>query len=348
MAKEQKPKQKIESAFESGEQLTEAEVQAVRALLQLFPIHNHDGRNSLPVATKKVRESILSQRVISPSDLIANENISNGEVVRSSSGTNQLKFIESLQHDTDLCFTDYDDRTAIMFKIVSVDNSSGKGIEKVKFKIRNVLDTSLSNITVNFWIETDDNGQPSGTQVSGSDGSVTASWNAQEEITLTVNYTTPVEISLNTPYWFVIKAGTDSNQLKLRGGGTSYPLVYNKYACVFDDQSTTPGVYDWTVYNTNAYFELYWSSETDKKVFKNIALSDQLVNLTLGVATTNSKSGDTVRAITYGFKTDFENLSTGSAYYIDDETPGLLTTTPGVKEKKVGSAITSKILLITI
>ncbi len=74
------PEIQIESR--ESQHFTTEEVEMVRALLESYPIHNHDGRNTLEVATSKIRKAIDSYNIIIPTNAIAGENLNDGDALQ--------------------------------------------------------------------------------------------------------------------------------------------------------------------------------------------------------------------------------------------------------------------------
>jgi hypothetical protein len=336
---------KEESVFEGDGKLTTQEIDQLKLILELFPIHNHDGRNSQNVATKKVLKSLRSEEIRPNTSAIAGESIGNGDGVRIGEEDNidDIRIgIEQTEHGNSSTEffryqlgADFSQRAAQSF-------TTGTLSEKLKSIITEFIDTggADNNISGNIELRADNNGEP-GSLIATTVTRVNDFSSDQDEEFV---FSTIQDLDPETKYWWVMKSTAtliiggiatmsvrrvDNDETKYKGGEGLYS----------DDNGAT-----WTPTNGDHYFKLRYA-DTGGRIYKSVATTQALADRYLGVSNKGVNQGSTPEIISIGNKIDFSNLTPGEVYYITD-TRGALNTSAGTITKKIGLALNEKNMFI--
>lgn len=319
------------SADQNGnENLSEQEVAQLRAMIQLFPVHNHDGRNSLEVATKRVRSSITSERVLTPSDIVAGEAIANGNAVRISSASEFVILSEEAGTRINGTGLSSGESLAQSFTLANFDSTSGSGYGITGVTLYYAFPSS-ANKTVRVSIYNDSSGSPGSTE------------HAFEQLNLTDGVTDKQQRftfsgfmpTSGTTYWIVVKAVNTNSTLSIRrlSGVNNYTNKINTGSWAADSETS------------DFYFQLHFKEVSENKALKATSLSSNMDELFLGIATNDAASGASVEVAMLGTKTDFTGLTTGAKYYLTD-TAGTVGTAAGRFTVPIGKALSSETLFI--
>lgn len=334
------PKDEIKEVglFEEFDKLSVQEVQKVRSVLESFPVHNHDGRNSQKVATKKVKSSIKTEEVRPNTTAIAGEDLSNGNGVRIGiDGNTDDKRAEITQLE----------KGNNGAKVIQWDDSPPyprRGAQS--FILRGGLPEKLKSITVQFggsgtsWtaiceLTENNNGIP-GT-VLGTSAEIDPVGLATD---IEFVFATPIDIQPDTIYWWQVRANGELL------GSPDAVFLRSSVGDVYDGGTGKQKDGVWTDLGRDHYFKLNFT-DTASRIYKSNASTSELAGRTIGVSNKNVLKGQTPEIISYGNKGDFSNLTEGGAYYITD-TRGSLTTSPGTVERQIGLAMSSSNLFITL
>jgi len=310
-----------------GGSFTQQETDQLRGLLANFPIHNHDGRNSQEVATRKVKASVSSQYILSPTDMTAGEAIANGQALRIT-GDN---FVVLGHEGTRIGSTSAGLGTRLAlaqaFTISNFDTATGSGITGVGIYM------TSGNTTYKLSIVNDNSGAPGSTVYASQEKSLSSAGTfTLREFTWTAWLPTA-----GTTYWMV---------LEYVSGSSTAPIIDRVSANVYSNGRTNaldnwiddPDSNDW-------WFQMSFTEATSNKIFKANALGSGAQNLFVGISNADVAGGDTIPYITFGTKRDFSGLTQGVTYYISN-TAGTIATTPGRITMPVGRSLSDEILLI--
>ena len=310
---------------EEGTYLTENEVTAVRALLQSYPIHNHDGRNSVQVASTKVKNSINSQKIILPTDMVCGEDIDNGDAVMIGSGLNVTH-----QSARDTYYNGYVEIGGVPATAVLQSFQVSESVSMTGYVIY-----AYYNIDRPFTpkLYSDNGGKPGNLLASGS--SVNFLENVWKVAFCPCGYT----LQANTTYWIVIIEG-DAGTEKARSKVDTLKKYTNGSAIFYN--FTTREV---TGQNYDCFFGIYFTGED--KLYKAASLDTSYTANFVGIANRSNKKGETPEVIVVGVKDNFTGLTTGSKYYLTDDV-GKISTTAGYISKQVGYSASESILVINL
>jgi len=329
----------IEADSQERNNLTPDEIQALRGLLQSYPVHNHDGRNSLEVATSTVKKANDAYKIILPTSAVMGEDADDGNAVRI--GVDNVDdylrtAAEQTGNNSYWEMWEFPDQTANKYQAAqSFKIISSKITERIKYVILYFyLDLSGGQITLD--VCSDNNGVPGSILKSSS---VNTNLNYGE---LTFGFSDLV-LEPNTLYWLKVRVSSAAS-----GNSGWYCRVYynsasNSYsygqAKVSSDYGST-----WGDLNYDLYFKIKLC-DTNGRIYKALATTNTLVARYIGILDGAYTSGQTPRIIAKGVKSNYNNLSPGSIYYLTD-TPGVISTSPGTITKQVAVAIDKNNLLI--
>ena len=333
----------IEIDSQEKNNLTMDEIQALKGLLQSYPIHNHDGRNSLEVATSRVKKAMDAYKIILPTAATMGEDADDGNAVRigidnvddflrlAASQTTKNAFAEMWEFSLDKEFNTQhfnQVQAAQSFKIIS-----SKVIERVR-RITLYFDANIGNYgsgTVD--ICSDNNGVPGTVLASSSskplDGESFFSFNN-------------ITLEPNTLYWFKFRItageGGSARDFKIYYNSSSDSYTYGQSKLSTDYGET------WSNLGYDLYFKIHLC-DTSGRIYKATAGSDAGVSRYIGILDGAYTSGQTPRIITKGVKSNYSDLAPSSVYYLTN-TPGIISTAPGNITKEVAVAIDKNNLLI--
>jgi len=231
--------------------------------------------------------------------------------------------------------------TAQSFKML-VD---GK-IDKVSLMFR--LDDTLKWYRrVRVHIQTDSNGEPSGTNLVSSDWKCPTDMNYSDPDTETSFDLTSTQLSANTTYWIVMEVedqlncggtvGGESYQyLRYYGNGTEYADGKMMYKTSDTSSWTDGGV------SRDLFFKVYVQEELGQ-VYKCKATDANHLKRYIGIMNSAADWGDTIPEIKF-LGTISKGGTKGDVYYISNT--GELSTSPGSNEKMVGVQITDNLMKI--
>lgn len=333
------------SVFEEQGRLTEQEITKIRSVLDGYPLHNHDGRNSQKVATKTVQASIKSEQIRPNTSAVAGENLDNGNGAR----IGEEDSVDDLR--TEIFQTNHGSNTTEVFRFqVSADFSqraaqsftTGRLSEKFKSVVWEFNGTAgaPNNITWYTELRADNNGEPGSLIATSTARTNDVAFDVDEEFVFSIQ-----DLEPETKYWIVCKStatlivgGVEWAGCRRADNDTGYEKGTGLYS---NDNGST-----WTPLNVDHYFKIKFA-DTGGRIYKSNASTSALAKRTIGVSNKTVLKGQTPEIISYGNKTDFTNLSTGEVYYITD-TRGELTTSPGTVEKQIGLALDTNNLFITL
>ena len=329
----------IEADSQERNNLTPDEIQALRGLLQSYPVHNHDGRNSLEVATSTVKKANDAYKIILPTSAVMGEDADDGNAVRigvdnvddylrmavQQTGNNSYWEMWGYPNQTANKY-----QTAQSFKIIT-----SKISERVRYVILYFyLDLNAGQLTLD--ICSDNNGVPGSVLKSSS---VNTNGNYGE---LTFGFSDLV-LEPNTLYWLKVRVSSASSgnsgwycRVYYNSASNSYPYGQAK---VSSDYGST-----WSDLNYDLYFKIQLC-DTNGRIYKALSTTNTLVARYVGILDGAYTSGQTPRIIAKGVKSNYNDLAPGSIYYLTD-TPGVISTSPGTITKQVAVAIDKNNLLI--
>lgn len=316
---------KIEDVFSGATALTDDEISKLRALIGNYPVHNHDGRNTLEVATPKVNSSVKSQRIIFPSDFVAGEALANGDWVRVAlaneigdqdlSGSSDFNIQDASVAGQDMCAFSFTPPVA-------------SSTLKITIKYQNISGASGS---ITFRLHSDNANTP-GTVLVGPTN-VARGNNVTEELTWDLG---AQAVTAGTKYWISMTDTATGNTTNIKyasGSGTAF-------------STSTDSGSTWGAASGTAYFKVYYTEDaTGGKLYKCSAITQAQINKLIGVVSEPVNAGATVNGIISGTKTDYTSLTAGAVYYLSN-TRGTISTSAGTVSKIVGRALTQTILLI--
>jgi len=312
---------------EEGTYLTENEVTAVRALLQSYPIHNHDGRNSVQVASTKVKNSINSQKIILPTDMVCGEDIDNGDAVMIGSGLNVTH--QNARDTYYNAYVGFGTGSSLEYKILYQSFQVSEAISMKGYVI--YINAKSGRVCPKLY--SDNNGKPGTLLASGSASYTPNTW---EVVWCPCEY----NLQANTTYWIDIVHGevlyrsySKIDTLKKYANGKA-TLYYNDN-----------GQISWTDQNYDCFFGIYFTGED--KLYKAASLDTSYTANFVGIANRSNKKGETPEVIVVGVKDNFTGLTTGSKYYLTDDV-GKISTTAGYISKQVGYSASESILVINL
>ncbi len=328
----------FQSVFpESQEQLTSDEIQKVRSIIQGYPTHNHDGRNTLEVATNTVRNSVTSQQILSPSDITAGQDLSNGNAVRiTSTSAFIIEGVEGTPIDQTSSLMAQNELAGMAFSVSDFEQgmtASGQGIVGLNLYLR-LPGSSLSR-DVRCSIYNDSSGSPGATEhvFEQKTISLTGTFSLQS-FTFTGFIPTP-----GTTYWAVLKNvsfNADDIYIGRVSGSGSYTKKINQLpgsTWAADGDSN-----DW-------WFNLMFIEANGNRVVKCNAKSTDADNLYVGISNMDAQTNQSMEYISLGTKSDFTSLQTAGLYYVSD-TGGTLSLTPGRNSIIVGKALSSTLMFL--
>jgi len=329
----------IEADSQERKNLTPDEIQALRGLLQSYPVHNHDGRNSLEVATSTVKKANDAYKIILPTSAVMGEDADDGNAVRigvdnvddylrtAAEQTNKNTYWEI--NDPALLQNLGKYQIAQSFKIIN-----SKISERVKYVIL-YCDIELGGGRFAVDVCSDNNGIP------GKVLDTCIVWIASTfgEVAFTFNSLT---LEPNTLYWIKMRT-----HFGYEGSGYHWRTYYNSASNSYSyGQSKVSSDYGstWSDLNYDLYFKVQLC-DTNGRIYKALATTDTLAARYVGILDGAYTSGQTPRIIAKGVKSNYNDLSPGSIYYLTD-TPGVISTSPGTITKQVAVAIDKNNLLI--
>lgn len=336
----------IEADSQEKNNLTMDEIQALKGLLQSYPIHNHDGRNSLEVATSRVKKAMDAYKIILPTAATMGEDADDGNAVRigidnvddflrlaaSQTTKNAYRDIFYKYSDTDYNYLNQY-QAAQSFKLIN-----SKVSERVKYVTLYVRIHLMKIASYTLEICSDNNGIPGTVLTSSTCG---ASDDYTGELVYSFNN---LILEPNTLYWIKFRVP--------RRDGTGYygnfvRIYYNSssndYAYGQSKMSTDYGT-TWSDLNYDLYFKIQLC-DTSGRIYKATAGSDAGVSRYIGILDGAYTSGQTPRIIAKGVKSNYSDLAPGSVYYLTN-TSGIISTVPGNITKEVAVAIDKNNLLI--
>ena len=150
---------------------------------------------------------------------------------------------------------------------------------------------------------------------------------------ITMRFSTPLELSANTNYAFVIRDGITANTLR---------VYYSSSGGVASWSSSDSGA-NWSSASNFQYLKAEYTLGASGKLYKARADYRSTLNV-LGFAPTAGSSGATASVALDGV-VGGSGLTANSDYYLSD-TPGAISTTGGTYKVKVGRALSATALMI--
>ena len=332
----------IEADSQERKNLTPDEIQALRGLLQSYPVHNHDGRNSLEVATSTVKKANDAYKIILPTSAVMGEDADDGNAVRI--GVDNVDdylrtAAEQTGNNASWEMWDFADQkvnkqqAAQSFKIIT---------SKISERVRYVIlyfraDLQGRPITLTLEVCSDNNGVP-GSVLGSSSVDVNIAYG---EVSFRFN---DLILEPNILYWIKIRV---SGKTGSSSSGSYCNIYYNSDSNSYSyGQSKVSSDYGstWSDLNYDLYFKVQLC-DTNGRIYKALATTDTLAARYVGILDGAYTSGQTPRIIAKGVKSNYNDLSPGSIYYLTD-TPGVISTSPGTITKQVAVAIDKNNLLI--
>ena len=133
---------KEESVYQGEGKLTEQEIQKLRSIILSYSSHNHDGRNSQKVATKKVKSSVRAEQIKPNTTAVSGEDLENGNGVRIGEEDN----VDDLRKD-DIAQSDINTNGA---KVIQWDDSAPYPRRGAQSFIVRGLPEKIKSVTVKF------------------------------------------------------------------------------------------------------------------------------------------------------------------------------------------------------
>ena len=333
----------IEIDSQEKNNLTMDEIQALKGLLQSYPIHNHDGRNSLEVATSRVKKAMDAYKIILPTAATMGEDADDGNAVRigkegADSGL-RLTASQTLM-DLGVYWDMYHNvypnqcQAAQSFKIIN-----SKMGEKIRCVVLYLNFSMGEKIRCVVDICSDNNGIPGEVLATSIPYTYDPAFYYEGELSFYFDENDLI-LEPNTLYWIKFRVSS-SHYLSFLF--IYYWPFFNNYAY---GQSKASGDYGatWSNLGYDLYFKIYLG-DTNGRVYKATAESDAVVNRYVGILDGAYTSGQTPRIIAKGVKSNYSDLAPGSVYYLTN-TPGIISTAPGTITKQVAVAIDKNNLLI--
>lgn len=333
----------IEADSQERNNLTPDEIQALRGLLQSYPVHNHDGRNSLEVATSTVKKANDAYKIILPTSAVMGEDADDGNAVRIGvDNVDDYLRTAAEQTGNNAWWEMWDFVNQIVNKMQAAQ--SFKIItSKISERVRCVIlyfHAGLQGYPITLTLEvcSDNNGVP-GSVLGSSSVNVNT---VLGEVSFHFN---DLILEPNILYWIKIRV---SNKTAAGSSSGSYCRIYynsasNSYSYGQSKVSSDYGN-TWSDLNYDLYFKVKLC-DTNGRIYKALATTDTLVARYVGILDGAYTSGQTPRIIAKGVKSNYNDLSPGSIYYLTN-TPGVISTSPGTTTKQVAVAIDKNNLLI--
>ena len=331
----------IEADSQERKNLTPDEIQALRGLLQSYPVHNHDGRNSLEVATSTVKKANDAYKIILPTSAVMGEDADDGNAVRIGvDNVDDYLRTATEQTGNNASWEMWDFANQIVnkkqaaqsFKIIT---------SKISERVRYVILYFKANlqgypITLTLEVCSDNNGVP---------GSVLGSSSVKVDYSGEVSFRfNDLILEPNILYWIKIRVSKTTGS---SSSGSYCNIYYNSDSNSYSyGQSKVSSDYGstWSDLNYDLYFKVQLC-DTNGRIYKALATTDTLAARYVGILDGAYTSGQTPRIIAKGVKSNYNDLSPGSIYYLTD-TPGVISTSPGTITKQVAVAIDKNNLLI--
>lgn len=150
------------------------------------------------------------------------------------------------------------------------------------------------------------------------------------------NLSTPISVTSNTKYAFMINANTTNNSVSHQSG--------DPYTSGDRVTSTNSGT-SWATTTGDLYFIIDYAYETGKAYKATCALNNDLCNNFVGFASTAADYGNALSVNSGPTDSDLVGLLFGKTYYLAD-TAGTVSSTAGTNSRKIGTAVSSSTLLL--